>query len=51
MINKEVVPHLNNLVFVEGGAKAIKKYKKLLLNRIKWFKPQDQEGKLDENCE
>ena len=36
MIDKRSAPHLNNLVLVEGGPKVIKKYKKLMLRRIKW---------------
>ena len=36
VIDKKYAPHLHNLLLVEGGANAIKKYKKLLLKRIKW---------------
>ena len=47
MIDKRNAPHLNNLVLVEGGPKVIKKYKKLMLRRIKWASStQDAE---DEN--
>lgn len=31
-----MAPDLPNMVLVEGGPKAIKKYKKLMLRRIKW---------------
>ena len=41
VIDKKLAPHLHNLVLVEGGARTIIKYKKLLLKRIKWERPSD----------
>ena len=41
VIDKKQAPHLHNLVLVEGGARTIIKYKKLLLKRIKWERPSD----------
>lgn len=35
-MDKKLNPNLFSLVVVEGGPKAIKCYKKLMLNRIKW---------------
>ena len=43
VVDKKLAPHLHNLVLVEGGARAILKYKKLLLRRMKWQKPSDLE--------
>lgn len=34
--DQNTVPDLPNLVIVEGGPRAIKKYKTLMLRRIKW---------------
>lgn len=48
MIDKELAPHLNNAVFVEGGVRTIKRYKRLLLRRIKWQEPKDETEKVDE---
>lgn len=44
-----------NLVIAEGGPKAIKKYKQLMLHRIKWAeekkkKHDDDEGKKVNTC-
>jgi hypothetical protein len=36
VVNKSVAPHLGNVVFVEGGVRVIKRYKRLMLRRIKW---------------
>lgn len=36
-------PHFT-MVIVEGGPKALRRYKKLLLQRIKWNKNPDQES-------
>ena len=36
MVDKRLAPHLNNVVLVEGGSRTIKKYKRLMLRRIKW---------------
>ena len=35
-MDKRLAPHLNNVVLVEGGVRVIKKYKRLMLRRIKW---------------
>ena len=35
-MDKKLNPNLFSLIVVEGGPKAIKFYKKLMLNRIKW---------------
>ena len=35
-----------NLVIVEGGPKALKKYKKLMLHRIKWNPDNIGDGKV-----
>lgn len=35
-----------NLVVVEGGPKALKKYKRLMLNRIKWKRGTHADGQL-----
>lgn len=43
-VDKAMAPkNLPNIVFVEGGLRAIKKYRRLLLRRIKWQPPQDGE--------
>ena len=36
VVNRQIAPHLNNVVFVEGGVRVIKRYKRLMLRRIKW---------------
>ena len=36
VVDKRLTPHLNNVVLVEGGVRVIKKYKRLMLRRIKW---------------
>ena len=36
MYGKEGEPGLPNFVVVEGGPRAMKRYKKLLLRRVKW---------------
>ena len=46
---------MNNALFVEGGIRTIKKYKRLLLRRIKWVKPegegesQEQDQEMSDN--
>ena len=30
-------PHLHNFVLIEGGHRAVTKYKRLMLRRIKWI--------------
>ena len=44
MIDKKLATHLNNVVLVEGGTRAIQKYKRLMLRRIKWKEPSDAVG-------
>jgi len=36
VVDKSLAPHLNNVVFVEGGVRVIKRYKRLMLRRIRW---------------
>ena len=36
VVDKRLAPHLNNVVLVEGGVRVIKKYKRLMMRRIKW---------------
>ena len=50
MIDKKLAPHLHNVVLVEGGARVIKKYKRLMLRRINWVPaPADEDQKLNED--
>jgi U4/U6 small nuclear ribonucleoprotein PRP3 len=50
--DQNTAPDLPNLVLVEGGPRAIKKYKKLMLRRIKWNeKSKHPKNHLDENDE
>ena len=35
-----------NLVIVEGGPKGLKKYKRLMLNRIKWIPDKHRDCRL-----
>ena len=39
-----LVYHDINIVVAEGGAKGIKKYKKLMLHRIKWSPTDTAQG-------
>ena len=51
MVDKRLAPHLNNVVMVEGGGRTIKKYKRLMLRRIKWSEGGnvDKDGKEEES--
>ena len=51
MIDKKLAPHLNNVVLVEGGARVIKKYKRLMLRRIRWTEPSPEDGGLQQGAE
>jgi U4/U6 small nuclear ribonucleoprotein PRP3 len=43
-----MAPELPNLVLVEGGPRVIKKYKRLMLRRIKWNeKPRPRKGETE----
>ena len=48
MVDKRLAPHLNNVVLVEGGAKTIQKYKRLMLKRIKWSSDTQKDPAQDE---
>lgn len=47
VIDKQRAPHLHNLVFVEGGKTTIKKYKRLMLRRVKWV-PVDEKDEAND---
>eukprot|EP00931_Biecheleriopsis_adriatica_P102323 TRINITY_DN7730_c0_g1_i1.p1 TRINITY_DN7730_c0_g1~~TRINITY_DN7730_c0_g1_i1.p1 ORF type:complete len:575 (-),score=203.35 TRINITY_DN7730_c0_g1_i1:43-1767(-) len=42
-------PGVANIVVVEGGPRAIKRYKKLMMRRIKWTEDQDDEDEDDDD--
>ena len=35
-VDKRLAPHIHHVVLIEGGTIAIKRYKRLMLRRIKW---------------
>ena len=51
MIDKKLAPHLNNVVLVEGGARVIKKYKRLMLRRIRWTEPSTEDDRVQSTAE
>ena len=52
MVDKRLAPHLNNVVLVEGGVRVIKKYKRLMMRRIKWSEQvKDDDNKKDEGSD
>jgi len=46
-----ICPGIGNLVVVEGGARAIKRYKKLMTKRIKWKEDRKDDEESDEEDE
>lgn len=50
-LKEETGKHYPNLVVVEGGKVAVRKYKKLLLRRIKWSEKEEQKDDEDSDSE
>ena len=51
-IDHNLAPHLHNFVLIEGGHRAVTKYKRLMLRRIKWtIEEEDEEMEESEGSE
>jgi len=51
VVDKAKAPYLHNCIFVEGGLRTVKKYKRLLLRRIQWKDVEEADKESDAEME